>query len=306
MGCVPIKKMLIGKIGEFGLIERIKKAARTDASVIKGPGDDCAVVKFDDVQYMLLTSDMLVEGVDFTLQAKPFLIGRKALAVSLSDIAACGGIPRYALVSLGMPKKTSVRFVDDVLRGMHALAKTHKVNIVGGDISRAGRLVFDVAVVGLVEKENLVLRSGAKKGDVVLVSGPLGGSILGKHLTFTPRLKEARHLVRHYKIHAMIDISDGLSQDLNHILQASRVGALLYEESIPLARYAKGLRDALSMGEDFELLFTMSPREADRLLKKERIPFWAIGEIVDKGSGLTLIDKNNHAVRIKPQGFRHF
>jgi thiamine-monophosphate kinase len=298
--------MLIGELGEFGLIERFKSKIKTDASVIKGSGDDCAVIKFDRDNYLLFTCDMIVEGVDFTRKEKPNLVGRKALAVSLSDIAACGGLPRYAVVSLGLPKETTVKYADMLAKGIFDLAKKYGLNIVGGDISKAKQLTIDVSMLGVVEKKNLALRKGAKKGDVIFVSGSLGGSIFGKHLKFTPRLKEARFLVENFKISSMIDISDGLAQDLGHILKNSNCGALIHEELIPLSRKARGLDDALYAGEDFELLFTMPPLEAKRLLARKLPHFKAIGRIIDKKYKLTLIEKKNQARIIEPKGFRHF
>lgn len=124
--------MLVRDIGEFGLIKRIKKLSKVDSSVVKGIGDDCAVLKFNKDKYLLLTCDMLIAGVDFTRRDNPYLAGRKALAVSISDIAACGGIPRYALVSLGIPKNSSVGLVDKICKGMFDLAKIYKINLVGG------------------------------------------------------------------------------------------------------------------------------------------------------------------------------
>lgn len=297
---------MITKLGEFGLIERFRKAIRTDSSVIKGSGDDCAVLAFDRNKYQLFTCDMIVESVDFSSQDEPYLIGRKALAVSLSDIAACGGIPRHCLVSLGMPKNTTVGYIDKIIAGMLSLAKKYKVNIVGGDISRAPRLIIDVSMLGVVEKKYLALRSGAKAGDIIFVTGKLGGSIYGKHLKFTPRIKEARYLVRNFRINSMIDISDGLIQDLSHILQDSRVGGIIYEALLPVNRQAKSLEDALSAGEDFELLFTLSSRQAKKLSKKNPLQFKPIGEIMDKRYGLKLIGKNSKELNIALKGFRHF
>lgn len=297
---------MITKLGEFGLIERFRKAIRTDSSVIKGSGDDCAVLAFDRTKYQLFTCDMIVESVDFSSQDEPYLIGRKALAVSLSDIAACGGIPRHCLVSLGMPKNTTVGYIDKIIAGMLSLAKKYKVNIVGGDISRAPRLIIDVSMLGVVEKKHLALRSGAKAGDIIFVTGKLGGSIYGKHLKFTPRIKEARYLVRNFRINSMIDISDGLIQDLSHILQDSRVGGIIYEALLPVNRQAKSLEDALSAGEDFELLFTLSSRQAKKLSKKNPLQFKPIGEIMDKRYGLKLIGKNSKELNIALKGFRHF
>lgn len=297
--------MLIRELGEFGLIDRIKRAVSTDKTVIKGIGDDCAVIKYSRDKYLLLSCDMLVEGVDFTKKTSPGLIGRKALAVSISDIAACCGVPRYALVSLGMPKNTTVKFVDGILRGIQKLAEEYKVNIVGGDLSRADKIVVDVSITGLVEKKRLALRNTAKPGDWVFVSGKLGGSIRGKHLKFTPRVKEARFLSGSYKISSMIDISDGLLQDLGHILKESNVGAEIYEESIPLSKQSKSLFEALGMGEDFELLFTL-PRGQGLKLKRLRKGYSHIGNIVEKKYGLQLIDR--YGKRKKPSlgGFKHF
>jgi len=298
--------MLISKIGEFGLIERLRRSLKTDPSVIKGSGDDCAVLKFDKNNYLLFTCDMIVEGVDFTPKEKPQLIGRKALAVSISDIAACAGIPRYALVSLGLPKNSALELVDKICKGLFSLARKYNINIVGGDISRSKELTIDVSMLGIVKKENLVLRSRARIGDIVFVTGSLGGSISGKHLKFTPRVKEARFLVRNFKINSMIDISDGLLQDLGHILKDSNVGAIIYEDSVPLSKQARNLEDALFMGEDFELLFTLAQSQAKKLLKAKLNIFKPIGEIKDRKYGLRLIDRYGKERLLKQKGFRHF
>lgn len=298
--------MLISKIGEFGLIKRFQKRIKTDSSVIKGSGDDCAVLTFDKYKYQLFTCDMIVEGVDFTSKDKPYLIGRKALAVSISDIAACGGIPRYCVVSLGIPGNASVEYIDKIAKGLFSLAGQYSINVVGGDISRAPRLTIDVSLLGLVEKKHLVLRSGAKKGDLIFVTGALGGSIHGKHLRFEPRVKESRYLVKNFKINSMIDISDGLTQDLSHILEQSKAGAIIYEAKIPMSKEAKGLKDALFGGEDFELLFTMPHKEAKKLLKENRMHFKPIGEIMDKKYGLKLMGKDSKERSIASGGFRHF
>lgn len=298
--------MFLSKLGEFGLIDRIKKSIKTDFSVIKGIGDDCAVIKFDKDKYLLFTCDMVVEGIDFTDRDKPYLVGRKALAISISDISACGGLPRYALISLGIPRGTSVAALDGFYKGMISLARKYNVNIVGGDISRGRQLTLDVSMLGIVEKKYLTLRSGAQIGDVIFVTGELGGSIYGKHLKFIPRIEESRFLVKNFKLNSMIDISDGLSQDLGHILKESKVGAIIYEELIPLSKHARSLKDALYMGEDFELLFTMSNNDAKKLLAKKIKNFKPIGEIVDRKYSLRLIDRRGQDKIIKPKGFRHF
>jgi thiamine-monophosphate kinase len=298
--------MLITKLGEFGLIKRFRKAIKTDSSVIKGSGDDCAVLKFDKNNYQLFTCDMIVENVDFTFKNNPYFIGRKSLAIQISDIAACGGLARHCLISLSLPLKTSVEFVDKFFKGMLDIANEYHINIVGGDISKGRQFAIDVSMLGIVEKRNLVLRNGAKKGDIIFVTGALGGSISGKHLTFTPRLKEARFLVNNFKINSMIDISDGLAQDLSHILEQSCVGAVIYEDLIPLSKQARNLNEALYMGEDFELIFTLSSKEANKILEKKLTNFKPIGEITDKKFGLRLVDKKNKEKGIKPLGFCHF
>jgi len=296
----------ISKIGEFGLIERIKSSIRTDATLIKGIGDDCAVLKFDKDNYQLFTCDMIAQDTDFTVKDDPYLIGRKAIAVSVSDIAACAGLPRHCLVSLGITRNTSVEFIDRLLKGMRVLAKKYHINLAGGDISRVEKLTIDVSMLGIVKKKNLILRSGAKAGDIIFVTGELGGSILGKHLKFTPRVKEAGFLVENFKLNAMIDISDGLAQDLNHILKESSAGATIYADLIPLSKQARGLNDALYAGEDFELLFTMPLCQAKRLFARDAHNFKPIGEITHKKYGLRLVDGKGRIKAIKPKGFRHF
>jgi thiamine-monophosphate kinase len=298
--------MRIEKLGEFGLIKRIARHIKTDNSVIKGSGDDCAVIKLDRYNYQLLTCDMIVAGVDFKTTDKPYLIGRKALGVSLSDIAACCGIPRYCLVSLGLPKHTPVKTVDQICKGMFDLARQFRVNIVGGDISLSRQLTIDVSMAGIVEKKNLVLRSGAEFGDIIFVTGSFGDSISGKHLRFTPKIKEARFLVENFKVNSMIDISDGLTQDLGHILEESKAGALIYADLIPRYRKTTSLESALYAGEDFELLFTLPVREARKLTAKNYKLFQPIGHITQKQQGLRLIDRNCCEKKINPLGYKHF
>lgn len=299
--------MLLKKLGEFGLIERFRKNIKTDSSVIVGSGDDCAVLEFDKNNYQLFTCDMIVQGVDFTPKDNLYLVGRKALAVSISDIAACGGIPRWAVVSLGLPKNSEVKSLDKLSKGLFDLAKEYKINIVGGDISSAPKLTIDVSLIGLVKKNNLTLRSGAKAGDVILVSGPLGGTIKSKHLTFTPRVKEAGFLVDNFKINSMIDISDGLLQDLGHILKQSKAGAAIFDPLVPKNRECKNSLDALTGGEDFELLFTMSREDVIKLAEKNKgFYFKPIGQIMPEAFGLKVFDKENNILKIPVKGFKHF
>jgi len=298
--------MRVTQLGEFGLIERIKAKISNDASVRKGIGDDCAVLAYNKDKYLLFTCDTILEGVDFKSREDPYLVGRKAIAVSLSDIAACGGLPRHCLVSLGMPRNTSVKYLDRLLAGMLDLARKYSLNIVGGDVSRAKEVIIDVSMLGQVEKKRLVLRSQARLGDIIFVSNTLGGSIKGKHLRFTPRIKEARFLTQKFKVNSMIDISDGLAQDLSHILKESQAGAFVYAGLIPLDKQARNLEDALFMGEDFELLFTLARKDAKKLISMRQNVFCPIGEIVDKKFKLRIVDKKGRPRTLRIKGFRHF
>jgi len=298
--------MRISDIGEFGLIKRFQKKIKTDSSVIKGSGDDCAALKLDKHNYQLFTTDMIIEGIDFKKNDNLKLVGRKALAISISDIAACAGLPKHAVIALGLPGNMQVNQIDLLVEGIFDLAKEFKINIVGGDISASDKLIINVSMLGIVEKNKLCLRQGAKAGDIIMVTGEFGGSIKEKHLEFNPRLKESRFLADNFKINAMIDVSDGLIQDLGHILEQSAVGAVLYESLIPLSKAAEGLEDALCSGEEFELLFTASRGQANKIIKSLKYPFKVIGEIMPKSFGLRLVNLKNRYSKLKLQGFRHF
>jgi len=298
--------MKITELGEFGLIERFSKKIKLDRSVIKGAGDDCAVIDYTKEKFALFSCDMIVEGVDFTRNDSFELVGRKALGVSLSDIASCGGVAVYAVISLGLPKNTDIKLFDKMTSGMLNLAREFGVNIVGGDMSVSEKIILNSSVIGYVNKKSLVLRNGAKSKDIIFVSGSLGGSIRGKHLSFVPRLREAQYLVQHYKVNSMIDISDGLLQDLGHILSSSNAGAMLYSNLIPVAKEARGLDEALQMGEDFELLFTVSSEQAKKIVRDRRFKFFPIGEIVNGRCGIKLFNQKGRQMRILKTGFRHF
>lgn len=301
-------KKKLKALGEFGLIERISRRTKVDKSVIQGIGDDAAVLRFGRDKYLLLASDMLIEGVHFRREAAPpELIGHKALAVNISDIAAMGGIPRYALISVGLPEDSSIEFADRLYEGIRKLARKFKINIVGGDTSSSPELIIDIALLGEVKKRHLTLRSGARVGDAVMVTGRLGGSRAGKHLKFTPRLKEAQFLVKNFALHSMIDISDGLSSDLKQMVKASRVGAVIYEELIPVSNCAASLNSALNEGEDFELLFTLPEAEAKKLARKSLRKFKVkqIGRIVAGKEGIKLVRPSGKAHPLPAAGFRH-
>lgn len=285
--------MRIGQIGEFGLIDLLKRSVPVFSDVVKGIGDDAAVLPYTKDKYLLFTTDMLIEGVHFIRKAPMPFIGHKALACNISDIAAMGGLPTYAVISIALPKQLKVSDVKGIYQGMGRLASKFGVSIVGGDTVKSDKLVINIALLGEVRKKDLALRSGAKAGDLIVVSGPLGGSLTsGRHLRFTPRLKEAQWLVKHVKPTAMMDISDGLAGDLNHILRASRVGAVLDRRAIP-RHQGVSIKQALTDGEDFELLFT-APKTKEITIRKTK-KFFIIGAITSNPSQL-----------IHEQSFTHF
>jgi thiamine-monophosphate kinase len=225
----------VSDLGEFGLIARLREQVAASARVVEGIGDDAAVLQGPAAGRLLLFAcDTIAEGVHFLPEDAPEQVGHKALACNLSDIAAMGGVPRAATLSLGCAPETPVEVIDGVWAGMRALAAAFEVDLVGGDMHRSRQgLVLSVAIVGEVERELCVYRRGAKPGDFVAVTGALGGSRAGRHLTFTPRLRAGRWLAEHKLVSAMIDVSDGLASDLR--------------------------RRALFDGEDFELLVTVPP-----------------------------------------------
>jgi len=303
--------MKLQRLGEFGLIERVAKRIRTDSSVIKGIGDDAAVIKWDKQRHLLFASDMIIEGLHFDLRrATPFRIGWKALGVNISDIAAMGGLPRYASLSLGLPKNLNSRFIDGIYSGFRSMARKFNVNIIGGDTNSSKNIIIDIAIIGEVRKDELVLRKGARPGDIIMVTGRLGGSIKRKHLTFTPRVKEASFLVKNFRINSMIDISDGLSNDLAHISKASCVGARIYESLIPCSKDCRSIENALTDGEDFELLFTVSRKHSDSLMNKFRkrfkTPITAVGEVTKRTNGIKIVNRYGKISQLKQKGFNHF
>ena len=303
--------MKIKDIGEIKLIERFRKKIRVGKGVIKGSGDDAAVIECSKGKLLLFTSDMLVEDVHFRRKkATARQIGHKALAVNISDIAAMGGIPTHAVVSLGLPGRTEASFVDKMFLGMKLLADNFGINIVGGDVNSSGKLVINVALLGEAKRGRFVTRTGAKIGDIIMVTGSLGGSRLGKHLTFTPRVKESLFLTKNFKINSMIDLSDGLSLDLLRIARASKVGAVVYESLIPVSPKAESIKKALSDGEDFELLFTVPRKYAcsilERFRKKHHVSITAIGEVTPASSGVNIIAFDGHSKALKNSGFTHF
>lgn len=298
----------ISNLGEFGLINLLRRNVYSTKDVVKGIGDDTAVLSVGGSCHQLFTTDMILEDVHFTRTMNPRAIGHKALACSISDIAAMGGVPSAAVVSIGVPADLKIDFVKDLYRGMNALAKRFKVSIVGGDTVKSKKVIISVALLGWAKKKEVVTRSGARPGDMIFVTGPLGKSFeTRKHLSFTPRVAESQFLVKRFKPTAMIDISDGLSADLGHILEESRVGAYLFEENIPKIKGAT-LSQALGDGEDFELLFTVSSSKGKQLLseRKGNFRFYHIGEIVGYPRRLKLLDYRGNEKDRPSSGYKHF
>jgi len=309
-------------MNEFELIARLTRSLPANPAVVAGTGDDCAVLDLGcPGQWLLFKTDAVVEGIHFTRDTAPEKIGRKALARCLSDIAAMAGTPVAALVTLALPRGFDVKFVEAVYGGLKALAQRHGVAVVGGETTtNPDRLLISIALLGSVPRGKAVLRTGAKVGDAIFVTGELGGSLAGKHLEFEPRLVEARWLAEHFPVHAMIDLSDGLAGDLRHILKASGVGAELLKAAVPVSHAAK-LRAkegasarppffaALTDGEDFELLFTVPARSAVKLLdagKKQfpKLRLSCIGKIT-AGDGITICDKTGRQP-FTSDGYVHF
>lgn len=274
---------------EFDFIARLQRLCPVRPPVVVGIGDDAAVLQHGE-SLEVVTTDMLMEGVDFLVdETTPELMGRKCLAVNLSDLAAMGSRPTAAFVSVSLPRRRGRIFAERFFEGLLALAEEFQVTIAGGDTnSWDGPLVCSVTALGTPCGRAPVLRSGAVPGDVVMLTGACGGSLSGRHLTFAPRLREAAKLVELVDVHAMIDISDGLAADVHHILRASRVGAILDAAAIPIHSDVQQmppdkapLERALSDGEDFELAFTVSADAAATLQRtwREPTPLSIIGQI---------------------------
>src|SRR6266581_4525107 len=232
-------------MGEFAYIDWLRRRTPADPRVLIGPGDDAAALRLTPGVPCLVTTDMLLDGSCFRLaEAGPRRVGRKAMAVNLSDIAAMAGKPVAAVVSVGLPRQGGRALAEELYLGLREVADAFDTAVVGGDTnSWDGPLVINVTLLGEATPRGAVRRSGARVGDWLMVTGPLGGSILGKHLDFTPRVWEAAKLHLAAPLHAMIDISDGLAADLHHLCTESGCGAVLRAEAIPIAEDAHKLQD---------------------------------------------------------------
>jgi thiamine-monophosphate kinase len=275
----------LADLGEVELVTRLTRRLTLGAEVRHGAGDDCAVIGGPNARrWQLLKTDAVVENVHFLPAEDPRRIGWKALCRAISDIAAMGGLPSHALITLGAPASTPVARIDALYAGLSRAARRFGVSIVGGETTRSpGPIFLTVALTGWVERTRCTLRSGGSPGDALYVTGRLGGSLSGRHLDFIPRVAEARWLVTHFKPSAMMDLSDGLGADLPRLAAASHCGFDLLPDQLPRAPGCSA-EQALSDGEDYELLLAVDPGKAlpmERAWKRSfpRLPLTRIGEL---------------------------
>ena len=334
----------IKDLGEFGLINRLSRNFKYHLRDTLLPlGDDCAAYSTSSSKNQLVSTDALVENIHFKLSTiSAEQLGKKAIAVNISDIAAMGGIPTRILITLGISKKISSTFLDQLYKGIQKTCQLYNIELFGGDTVSSPKCFFiNITVIGETKKGKLFTRKGAKKGDLIFTTGTLGDSSLGlkiqsgkkwkcsaksrkhlltKHLTPTPRLKESQLLAQStFKINSMIDISDGLVQDLHHICKQSGTGALIFEEKLPQSSaFSKVCSDnnlplapfVLNGGEDYELLFTLPVDGVKKLywqFEKAEALVTHIGEITQPSEKVSLLKKNGKR-EILPQssGFNHF
>ncbi len=288
---------ILSDIGEDRLIERLIALVPRSADPAAGPGDDCAVIDPGPFSptLLLLKTDALVAHVHYLPDTPPRAVGWKAVARVISDFAAMGGHPEHFLVTLALPATTEIAWVEDLYRGMGDALKKFGGVLAGGETSSipaGSAAVISISATGSVARENLVLRSQGRPGDVLLVTGALGGSLRGKHLSFDPRLAEAAWLVSRYKPTAMMDLSDGLSKDLPRLAAASNCGFLVDHSALPLTAGCTAA-NAIADGEDFELLFAIQPKRVAGLMMEwvaafPEIPLTVIGQLVVQGEGHSL------------------
>lgn len=329
--------MTLREIGEFGLIAQIREwMTAKDPSLIKAIGEDVAVIDMGR-EALLITTDILIEDIHFERSwTDPYRLGKKALSVNLSDIAAMGGTPRYFLISLGLPKQLSLSFVSSLYRGLKEVAKRFRIDLIGGDTSLSQKIVINICLLGRGKKKHLLFRSGARVGDDLFVSGTLGDASLGlkilqkegrrgkpkglieKHLSPLPRIELGQILATSRMATAMIDVSDGLLIDTSHLLEQSQRGARIWEDRIPLSRlYRKWItshsKDSHSMalygGEDYELLFS-APRKVRKKIEalslSSKVPLTRIGKILPAKDGFYVIGKDGEEYAPRRLGFDHF
>lgn len=294
--------MKLGQLGEDKLLARLAPALGGDRRVSRGVGDDCAVLRSPSRrEWLLFKTDAVVAGVHFSGETLPRAVGWKAMMRPLSDFAAMSGVAEFALVTLIASRETEVAWVKQLYRGLQDAATAFGVAIAGGETSSGRETAISVSVLGNVEKSRVVFRDGGKPGDDLFVTGKLGGSSAGRHLRFRPRIIEARWLTRNFPIHAMMDLSDGLGTDLPRLATASGLSFSVNRHALPRTRGCT-VEQAITDGEDYELLFALSPRHSGNLLSTwvKRFPSLA----------LTQIGKLDKRSKIKTQrltaGYVHF
>lgn len=332
--------MKLKEIGEFGFIERFSPEFKhLLTSKLTGIGDDCAILPMNDEEELLVTTDILVEDVHFLRSAiTPRQLGYKSVAVNLSDIAAMGGEPIGTFLSIAIPADVEVEYLDELMKGYHAISEKYGVPLLGGDTTKSLKhLAVNVCVLGKIAKGQARLRSMARPGDLVCVSGRLGDSagglqvllhqpekdadtdyLLMRHHQPEPQLPEGKFLAESGAVHAMMDISDGIASDLKHILKASQQGAEVLLEQLPVSPVLKSVCEkqnwnvedlAAGGGEDYELLFTVVPDKFDQLqtnfLTRFNKPIFAIGRITEGPAEIHWF-RNGKAVDFGKAGFNHF
>lgn len=304
---------------EADLIAHLRRRLPSHPLLRLGLGDDAAVLRMAEIDECVLTVDMMMDAVDFELtRVDPRRVGRKALAINLSDLAAMASEPLAGVVALALPRSGGMRLAVELYEGMLPLAEEFGLAIAGGDTnSWNGPLVVSVTLLGKVTSRGPLRRDGARAGDRILVTGSLGGSILGHQFDFQPRVHEALRLMRRYELHAGMDISDGLAIDLARLTAESGCGAVVWTDAVPIAedayRLVEQLADGLSPldhaladGEDFELLLAASPEEAERILTEQPLdtPVTMIGEFVAE-PGLWQVGATRERVPLAAGGYQH-
>ena len=339
------KRTDLNELGEFGLIDKITAGTKKfHNSTVTGVGDDSAVIDVGE-KYMLVSTDMLVEGIHFNLMYAPLMhLGYKAAIVNFSDIYAMNGDVTQITVSIAVSSKFSVEAIEEIYNGIHKACELYQVDLVGGDTtSSTSGLIINITAIGEVDKKELVLRSGGKENELLVVTGDLGGAFMGlqilerenevfksnpemqpqfdgKDYILERQLKpEARKDIIHYlkelgvKPTTMIDISDGLASEVLHLCKSSGLGCVLYDEKLPIDQQTYDTARefkldpsmcALNGGEDYELLFSISQKDFDKIKDSKHMSI--VGHFVDKASGCHIIDRGGQAIQLTAQGWNHF